>query len=80
MKKDDISEVKRKQRSDRQKLRLLYLAKIMISETDRDHRLTLREIQEYLAKYGITADRKTLYDEITGLDCKARCAYKPLSG
>ncbi len=63
MEKDDISEVKRKQRSDRQKLRLLYLAKIMLRETDRDHRLTLREIQEYLAKYGITADRKTLYDD-----------------
>ena len=63
MEKDDISGVRRKRRSDRQKLRLLYLAKVMLRETDRDHRLTLREIQERLAKYDITADRKTLYDD-----------------
>ncbi|WP_418871052.1 hypothetical protein [Selenomonas bovis] len=61
MEKDDISGVRRKRRSDRQKLRLLYLAKVMLRETDRDHRLTLREIQERLAKYDITG--KTLYDD-----------------
>ena len=63
VKKDDISEIRHRRRSDRQKMRLLYLAKVMLRETDRDHRLTLREIQARLAKYDITADRKTLYDD-----------------
>lgn len=51
-----------------QKLKLLYLAKIMQEKTDDEHRLTLPEIQEELAKYDIEANRKTLYDDIAVLN------------
>ena len=51
-----------------QKLKLLYLAKIMQEKTDDEHRLTLPEIQEELAKYDIEANRKTLYADIAVLN------------
>ena len=56
-----------------QKLKMLYLAKIFSEETDDQHSLTMPEIIEKLALYGVNADRKTLYldfDELRdfGLD------------
>ncbi|MBQ9277515.1 MAG: WYL domain-containing protein [Lachnospiraceae bacterium] len=51
-----------------QKLKLFYLAKIMQEKTDDEHRLTLPEIQEELAKYDIEANRKTLYADIAALN------------
>ncbi len=50
-----------------QKLRLLYLYRIMSEQTDSSHRLTLAQISHELAKYGIYAERKTLYDDIEAL-------------
>ena len=47
-----------------QKLKLYYLAKIMVSKTDEMHGLTLAQIKEELEEYGITADRKSLYDDM----------------
>lgn len=59
-----------------QKLKMLYLAKIFSEETDDQHTLTMPEIIEKLALYGVNADRKTLYldfDELRdfGLDIVA---------
>ena len=48
-------------KSSNQKLKLLYLTKIFMNETDDDHALTLKEITSMLSQYGINADRKTLY-------------------
>ena len=44
-----------------QKLKLLYLMKIFMEETDEQHPLTMPEIISKLNACGINADRKTLY-------------------
>lgn len=50
-----------------QKLKLYYLSQIMTQKTDDDHKITMPEIQQALAAYGVTADRKSLYDDIEAL-------------
>ena len=54
-------------KSTNQKLKLLYLAKILQEKTDETHRLTLKEIQSALKAYDIVAERKSLYDDIEAL-------------
>ena len=46
-----------------QKLKLLYLIKIFTEDTDDQHALTLPQIAEKLDAYGISAERKTLYQD-----------------
>lgn len=60
-----------------QKLKLLYLYRILLSSTDESGGLTLSELSEELYKYGVRAERKTLYDDLEalklfGLDVKVR--------
>ena len=50
-----------------QKLKLYYLSRIMTEKTDDAHTLTMPEIQKYLEEYGVTADRKSLYDDLEAL-------------
>lgn len=50
-----------------QKLKLYYLSRIMLEKTDDWHALTMPQIQEELLKYGVTADRKSLYDDMEAL-------------
>ncbi len=50
-----------------QKLKLYYLSRIMIEKTDENHMLNMAEIREELLKYGVTADRKSIYDDIEAL-------------
>lgn len=50
-----------------QKLRLLYLMKILSEETDENHALTVNELAEKLEKYDISVERKTLYDDLEQL-------------
>lgn len=50
-----------------QKLKLYYLAKIMVKMTDDEHFLTMPQIKERLEECGITADRKSLYDDMEAL-------------
>ncbi len=65
-------------RSSMQKQKLLYLQKILLEKTDEQHPMTLQEIKDSLAAYGITTERKSLYDDFEilegfGLDiCKIR--------
>ena len=54
-------------KSANQKLKILYLMKIFLEKTDSEHGLTLAEISELLAEYGISAERKSLYDDIDTL-------------
>jgi len=54
-------------KSTNQKLKLLYLSKILHEKSDDGHRLTLKEIQTALKAYGISAERKSLYDDIETL-------------
>ncbi|MBO5204198.1 MAG: WYL domain-containing protein [Clostridia bacterium] len=65
-------------KSYNQKLKLLYLMRIFLENTDASHGITLKELSSELAKYEIRAERKSLYDDIEmlrvfGLDiCVAR--------
>ena len=47
-----------------QKLKLYYLSRIMTEKTDDEHVITMPEIQRELERYGVTADRKSLYDDL----------------
>lgn len=50
-----------------QKLKLMYLSRIFSERTDRYHGLTLSEISAALSEYGISAERKSLYDDMEAL-------------
>ena len=50
-----------------QKLKLYYLARIMVQKTDDEHYLTMPEIKSHLEEFGVTADRKSLYDDLEAL-------------
>lgn len=50
-----------------QKLKLYYLSRIMTEKTDDEHMITMPEIRKALEAYGVTADRKSLYDDFETL-------------
>ena len=54
--------------SDNQKLKMLWLQKILTEETDAEHALSAQEIIEKLESHGISADRKTLYRDLEALE------------
>lgn len=47
-----------------QKVKLLYIIKILTELTDEEHPLSANEICEKLAAYDVTAERKAIYDDI----------------
>lgn len=51
-------------RSGTQKLKILYLMKIMLEETDENNSITMDQIIARLGDYGIDAERKSLYDDM----------------
>ena len=51
-------------RNPRQKQKLLYLQKILLEKTDENHGLTVNELISELKAYGITAERKSIYDDL----------------
>lgn len=50
-----------------QKLKLLYLHQILLQQTDEEHKLSMEEILRALARYGIEAERKSIYSDIAAL-------------
>lgn len=50
-----------------QKLKLIYLIKIMLEKTDEEHGLTMPEILSELEAYGVTAERKSIYNDFETL-------------
>ena len=48
----------------KQKLKLIYLMQILMEKTDETHSITMAEMITALKAYGITAERKSLYDDI----------------
>ena len=50
-----------------QKLKLLYLTKILLEKTDDKHGLSCSQIISELSKYGITAERKAIYSDMEAL-------------
>ncbi len=53
---------------ENQKLKMLYLQRILAEETDTEHGLTAQEILRKLDACGVTADRRTLYKDLEELD------------
>ncbi len=51
-----------------QKFKLYRLAQIMLEQTDDEHYITMSEIKEALARYEITADRKSIYADLRDLE------------
>lgn len=51
-----------------QKFKLYRLAQIMLEQTDDEHYITMPEIKEALARYDITADRKSIYADLRDLE------------
>ncbi len=49
------------------KLKLLYLKELFEERTDTEHEITIKDMQAYLEGYGISADRRTLYQDIETL-------------
>ena len=47
-----------------QKAKLLFLMRILCERTDEDHPMTIAQLSEALGEYGISAERKSLYDDI----------------
>ena len=67
-------------RNPMQKQKLLYLRKILLEKTDENHGLTSSEILAELALYGITAERKSLYDDLKNSEwTSARANHQPLN-
>ena len=54
-------------KGNNQKLKMMYLARIFSEESDDNHYLTMPEIIQKLAAYGVNADRKTIYNDINEL-------------
>lgn len=55
-------------RGTNQKFKLYRLAEIMLENTDEEHYITMAEIKEKLAAYDITADRKSIYQDLRDLE------------
>lgn len=54
-------------RSANQKLKCLYLRQFLLENTDEAHPVTVSQMIDYLARYDIAAERKSIYDDIDGL-------------
>lgn len=51
-------------RSEKQKLKLLYIEKMLTEESDENHPLSTKKLIDSLAAQGISCERKSLYDDI----------------
>ncbi len=65
---EDSKSIKERGPRSKQKLKILYLMKILMDNTDSNHDITLQEIIDKLKANGVTAERKSIYDDIAQLD------------
>ena len=63
-------------KSSNQKLKLIYLMKILLERTDETHSITMPEIIDALAAYDISAERKSLYNDIENVFWTGKPLYK----
>ena len=54
-------------KSANQKLKLLYLLQYLMQHTDENHPVSMAQIIEELARNGISAERKSIYDDVESL-------------
>lgn len=50
------------------KLKLLYIARYLMEQTDEDHTVTVKDIIAHLESLGISAERKAVYDDLELLE------------
>lgn len=55
-------------KSENQKLKLLYLQKILLEKTDEEHTITVPKMIAELARHGISAERKSIYADLEALE------------
>ncbi|MDD2371573.1 MAG: WYL domain-containing transcriptional regulator [Firmicutes bacterium] len=55
-------------KSVNQKLKLLYLQRLLLEKTDEDHLLTVKDIISELKRWDIEVERKTVYSDIKALE------------
>lgn len=51
-------------RLSQQKLKLMYLAKLLLENTDEEHMMTVQDMISRLSALGISAERKSVYDDL----------------
>lgn len=51
-------------RTEKQKLKLLYIMQLLMERTDEEHQVTTQDIIDYLDAQGIAAERKSIYTDI----------------
>ena len=54
-------------KSPMQKSKLLYILKFLETHSDEEHTVTIEDIVSYLDSKGISAERKSLYDDFEQL-------------
>ncbi len=54
-------------KSANQKLKIIYLMQLLLQRTDENHRLTVQEMIDELAKHDISAERKSIYADLEAL-------------
>lgn len=54
-------------KGNNQKLKIIYLMKILLEQTDETHSITMSEIITALKSYGIRAERKSIYSDMENL-------------
>lgn len=54
-------------KGNNQKLKIIYLMKILLEKTDETHSITMQEIITALESYGVSAERKSIYNDIENL-------------
>ena len=54
-------------RSSYQKLKLLYIMNFLLQNSDEEHPVTMKQIVEHLDRQGISAERKSIYDDLEAL-------------
>ena len=69
-------------KSANQKKKLLVLQELLLTRTDEDHPMTIKELIGELERYDIKAERKSLYDDLdllrlSGLDVQSRKGRSP---
>lgn len=51
-------------KSSNQKLKLLYLMRCLLEKTDEQHPMTIAQMIDELSRCGVSAERKSLYDDL----------------
>lgn len=69
-------------KSSKQKIKLLCLCRMLLQKTDEEHPVTIPEMIEELNRCGISAERKSIYDDLEalrtfGLDVQSRKGHSP---